>query len=229
MIAKSKPKNSWFTVLLIIAAVALWAYNQSQAPAVAERGTPRSKQTAENPVKPPGKTGSYETYRGCTLLEARGNDGDSFLVKLPDGKKAEFRLYFVDAPESAFRTYSGGDTNHRRIHDQAADLGGLTPEQAVEIGKKAKAFSAEVLSSRPFELHTGWDSPFNDDRFHAFVEIKHNGKSRWLHEVLVEKGLVRIHTKGADLPDGTLSARHKIHLQELQAAAKRMGAGAWGL
>jgi endonuclease YncB( thermonuclease family) len=230
MIAKPKPKNSWFTVLLVIAAVALWAYNQSRTPAVAERRAPRSQPSAEAPVRPPGKTtGAYEFYRGCTLAEARNNDGDSFLVKLPDGKKAEFRLYFVDTPESAFKSYPGGDTNHQRIREQAADLGGITPEQAVEIGKKAKAYSLGLLASRPFDLHTSWDSPFNDNRFHAFVEIKESGRSRWLHELLVEKGLVRIHTKGADLPDGTPSAKHKAHLKELQAAAKKNGAGAWGL
>lgn len=227
MIAKSKPKNSWFTVLLIIAAVALWAYNQSKAPQAAEPRAPRSQSSTQAPSKPATRTGAYESYPGSTLLEARGNDGDSFLVKLPDGKKAEFRLYFVDAPESAFKSYSGGDTNHRRIQDQAADLGGITPEQAVEIGKKAKTFTTTALASRPFHLHTLWDSPFNDDRFHAFIEIQHNGKSRWLHEVLVEKGLVRIHTKGADLPDGTPFSKHKSHLQELQTTARKNAAGVW--
>jgi endonuclease YncB( thermonuclease family) len=227
MIAKSKPKSSWFTVLLIIAAVALWAYNQSQAPQAAEPRAPRPQSTTQAPSKPPTRTGAYESYPSCTLVDARGNDGDSFLVKLPDGKKAEFRLYFVDAPESAFKSYAGGDTNHRRIQDQAADLGGIRPEQAVEIGKKAKAFTTEALASRPFHLHTLWDSPFNDDRFHAFIEIQHHGKSRWLHEVLVEQGLVRIHTKGADLPDGTPYSKHKSHLQALQATAKKNALGVW--
>jgi endonuclease YncB( thermonuclease family) len=229
MMAKSKPKTSWFTVLLITTAVALWAYNESQVPEQTKPETSRTRQTNTVPAGPAARTGAYETYQGCTLVEARGNDGDSFLVKLPDGRKAEFRLYFVDAPESAFRTYSGGDTNHRRIQDQAADLGGITPQQAVEIGKKAKAFTSGALSSRPFALHTRWDSPFNDNRFHAFVEIDHHGGSRWLHEVLVESGLVRIHTKGADLPDGTPSVKHKTRLQELQAAARKSAAGAWGL
>ncbi len=229
MIAKSKPKNSWFTVLLIVAAVGLWAYNQSQAPAPAERPAPRSHPAAKEPAKPPGRNGAYEIYRNCTLVEARNNDGDSFMVKLPDGRKVEFRLYFVDTPESAFKSYAGGDTNHRRIREQAADLGGITPEQAVEIGKKAKALALGLLASRPFDLHTRWDSPFNDNRFHAFVEVRPDGKSRWLHEILVEKGFARIHTKGADLPDGTSSTKHKARLKELESTAKRTQAGAWGL
>lgn len=229
MIAKSKPKNSWFTVLLIIAAVALWAYNQSKAPASAELRAPRSQPSAGQPAKPPGKTGAYEIYQGCTLVEARNNDGDSFLIKLPDGKKNEFRLYFVDTPESAFKSYAGGDNNHQRIREQAADLGGISPEQAVEIGKKGKAFTLGLLASRPFDIRTRWDSPFNDNRFHAFIEVKYEGKSRWLHEILVEKGFARIHTKGANLPDGTTSAKHKARLKELESAAKRSQVGAWGL
>ncbi len=229
MTPETKPKNSWFTVLLIITAVALWAYNQSQSSAPAEREAPRSQPSAKEIADTPGRTGIYETHRGCTLVEARNNDGDSFMVKLPNGKKAEFRLYFVDTPESAFKTYAGGDTNHPRIREQAADLGGITPEQAVEIGKKAKIFALDKLGSSPFDIHTCWDSPFNDNRFHAFVEVKHDGKSRWLHEILLEKGFARIHTKGAALPDGTTSTRHKTRLKELENAAKRSHVGAWGL
>lgn len=229
MIAKTKPRNSWFTVLLIIAAVAIWAYNQSQTPAPVERRAPRPRPSAEEPAKPLGKTGAYEIYRNSTLAEARNNDGDSFMVKLPDGRQAEFRLYFVDTPESAFKSYAGGDTNHPHIREQAADLGGITGEQAVEIGKQAKAFTLGLLGRRPFDIHTRWDSPFNDNRFHAFVEVNQDGKPRWLHEILVEKGYARIHTKGADLPDGTSSAKHKARLKELESVAKRAQTGVWGL
>ena len=197
---------------------------------MAERQAPRSQRLRRRAREDiPATSGAYEFYRGCTLAEARNNDGDSFMVKLPDGKKAEFRLYFVDTPESAFKSYAGGDTNHQRIREQAADLGGITPEQAVEIGKKAKAFTLGLLASRPFDLYTRWDSPFNDNRFHAFVEVNKSGKSRWLHELLVEKGLARIHTKGADLPDGTPSQSTRRVSRNSKRAAKKAEAGAWGL
>ena len=135
----------------------------------------------------------------------------------------------MDTPESAFKSYAGGDTNHQRIREQAADMGGITPQQAVKIGQEAKYFTLELLASRPFDIHTRWDSPFNDNRFHAFVRVNQDGKSRWLHEILVEKGFVRIHTKGADLPDGTPAAKHKAQLKDLEITAKRTHAGAWGL
>lgn len=226
-------KTSWFTVLLVIAAVALWAIEQKNAVAPREKSATReSGKPATAPEKRPAsaeKTGAYETYRNCTLADYRNNDGDSFMLRLPDGREAEFRLYFVDTPESAFKRYSGGETNHERIRQQAAELGGITPEQAVEIGRKGKAFTLGLLDSAPFTIHTCWDSPFHDGRYHAFVEVKENGRTRWLHELLVEKGLVRIKTKPADLPDGTPASKHRDHLRDLERRAKQNGTGVWGL
>jgi len=233
-------KTSWFTVLLIIAAVALWALDQKRG--ADRRQQPQSRQ-AGNPTpasKPPPRhaersaskretTGAYEVYRDCTLVEARNNDGDSFMVRLRDGRTAEFRLYFVDTPESAFKRYAGGDTNHARIRQQAAEMGGITPEQAVAIGKQGKTLTLGLLGSRPFTVFTCWDSPFRDERFHAFVEVMENGKTRWLHEWLTERGLVRLKTKAADLPDGTSASRHREHLRDIERQAKRNRAGVWGL
>lgn len=231
MRAKTKPKNSWFTVLLIIAAVAVWAYNGShrsenpRAPATSQS----SPEKGSSPPEAPEKAGAYEIHSNCTLVDARNNDGDSFRVKLSNGKTPEFRLYFVDTPESAFKSYAGGDTNHERIRQQAADLGGISAEQAVEIGKEAKHFTLGLLAARPFGIYTRWDSPFHDKRYHAFIRVKQDGKARWLHEILVEKGMARIHTKGADMPDGTTTGQQKARLKQLEAAAKRQEAGVWGL
>lgn len=233
MIASAKPKNSWFTILLIIAAVGIWGYNQLQSPAQPSRKIPSSAESKKPEVPPstkkPETAGPYEIYRNCTLAEARNNDGDSFMVNLPHGKKAEFRLYFVDTPESAFKSYAGGDTNHQRIRQQAAEMGGITPEQAVEIGKKGKAFTLGLLASGPFDIYTRWDSPYDDNRFHAFIEVQQDGKSRWLEELLVERGLARIKTKPADLPDGTTASKQLQHLKDLERIAKRNAIGVWGL
>jgi endonuclease YncB( thermonuclease family) len=235
-------KPSWFTVLLIVAAIALWALDQKRALDSKEKSPPvtRKAEQAENPSPAPAskkaatspkstRAGRYEIYRNCRLSMARNNDGDSFIILLPDGRKEEFRLYYVDTPESAFKRYAGGDSNHERIRQQAADLGGITPEQAVEIGKKAKAFTLGLLESRPFTIHTGWDSPYHDERYHAFVEVIDQDKPRWLHELLVERGLARLKTKPADLPDGTPASRHREHLRTLERTAKQSEAGAWGL
>jgi endonuclease YncB( thermonuclease family) len=242
MSASQKSKRPWLTAVLLAAALAIWIYDQKKSlsggkfsrSAQHEKSPASESRDARRDAPEAGQhaaenDGRYEVYRNCTLSEARNNDGDSFMVRLPNGKQAEFRLYFVDTPESAFKSYAGGESNHQRIAQQAAELGGITPEQAVEIGQQAKHFTLALLAERPFTLYTEWDSPFHDRRYHAHVEVFQNGKPRWLHQVLVEKGFVRIITKPADLPDGTPAAREKDHLRQLESDAKRGRIGVWKL
>ena len=219
-----KRRGPWITLLIVIA-IGVKFYTESQQPPPA-----KSSGTSQLPAQPSPqleKIGGYEVYRNCALAEARSNDGDSFVVRLPSGKQAIFRLYFVDTPESAFRSYAGGETNHQRIADQAAEMGHITPEQAVEIGKVGMHFTLDLLASRPFTIYTRWDSPFHDDRYHAHLEVQQDGKTLWLDELLIERGLARIKTKPADLPDGTPAAKHLAHLRDLERAAKQARRGVW--
>ncbi len=214
MARKRSKSSSAITVVILIVAVAVWAYDASQEP----RKTPSPAKATEvaNDSNSENDSGRYEKYDGCVLVPNRGNDGDSFLVRLPGDRTEILRLYFVDTPESAFKTYGGGRNNHDRIADQAKDMGGITPQQAVKIGKEAKNFTLTHLAKAPFTIHTEWDSPFNDQRYHAFVVLSYNRKPRFLHELLVEKGYARIHTKGADLPDGTSRKQHEADLRKLE-------------
>lgn len=212
--AKRRPKGTWQLVLFFIIAAAIWALDQRR-----EQVPVPEKRSAGAPA------GAYEEFTGCVLREHQANDGDSFRVALPDGRVEEFRLYFVDAPESRFRTYSGGATNHERIREQAAALE-ISDDQAVEIGQQAKSRVHDLLAGRPFVIYTNWDDPFGDRRYHAFVKPE---GGTWLHETLVREGLARIHTKGADLPDGTPMRSRRDQLKGLEAEAKRARRGAWGL
>lgn len=221
--------SSRMSILLLVLATALWGYGEWQK----RQGGDSPKDAPPPAAKPVAveskRAGKYEVYRSCTLVSDKGNDGDSFKVRLSDGRVEIFRLYFADAPESAFKQYRYNENNHERIAQQAEALGGITPEQAVEVGEQAKAESLALLERKPFTLYTQWDSPFRDQRYHAFVEVEQGGKSRWLHEVLIEKGLARIHTKGAELPDGTSQSTQKDHLRKLEGAARDRRQGAWGL
>jgi len=227
-------------VLLVIVAACLWGWGQWQKahpsstrsqPDKADAGSPApSTKPSSSPGASPSsqREGRYKVYRGCTLANEKHNDGDSFEVRLPDGRTEVFRLYFVDTPESQFRTYRGGEDNHTRIQQQG-DYFGISSEQAVDIGRKAKEFILPLLAKRPFTLYTVWDSPFNDQRYHAFIEVEQDGKTRWLDELLVERGFCRIFTKGADMPDGTPLSRRKDQLHAMEREAKARRAGAWGL
>lgn len=238
-----RPRGGWvLAAVLLVVAFAWWAERAREAgdgggrrpPEPGEVGNeappaPGGAAAGAAPGHPAERRGGYEVYQGCTLVVARNNDGDSFMVRLPDGRQRELRLYFVDAPESAFKRYAGGDSNHARIREQAAALGGITPEQAVAIGKRAKDFTLGLLGAGPFTVFTVWDSPFGDGRYHAFIEVGQAGRRRWLHELLVERGLARLKTKPAELPDGTPAERQRRRLRELESAARRSGEGAWGL
>lgn len=223
MSIQAKPASAARLVLVLLAAALVWgldAWRKShptpvrQAPGAASGSSTR--------------VGGYEVFRNCTLAPDRHNDGDSFQVRLPDGRVETFRLYFVDTPESEFKSYAGGETNHDRIRRQA-EYFGISPEQAVGIGRKGRKYTLDLLAAGPFTLYTVWDSPFNDRRYHAFIEPSGPGASRPLDEQLVEQGLCRIFTKGADTPGGIPMQRRKERLLDLERQARERGAGAWGL
>ena len=236
MAIQVKPASTGKLVLLIVVAAIVWGLDAWKKAHPDPVSRPTSGQTPQEPPRGDTTTpstrsdslGGYEVYRNCRLDSERHNDGDSFQVKLPDGRTETFRLYFVDTPESEFKEYASGETNHERIRQQA-EYFGITPEQAVEIGKKGKKFTLERLAKMPFSLCTAWDSPYHDQRYHAFIEIEENGRSRSLDELLVEQGLCRIFTKGADTPDGTPMAKRKDQLHALERQARDRHVGAWGL
>lgn len=193
MTRKKSRSSSLIPILILIAAVLFWVFDSYKA---GSQPSPSEKRNT-NVESGISSTGDYKTFENCSLIDDRGNDGDSFKAKLPNGRVEIFRLYFVDAPESAFKTYGNGENNHSRIGHQATDLGNITPQQAVEIGKDAKDYTLSLLEKNSFTIHTKWDSPFKDQRYHAFIEFDGRFSPNFLHERLVTEGLARIHTKGA--------------------------------
>lgn len=218
--------QTWSSVLVLIAAALAWGWGEWQKAHAPEKRTPKREEVQSHRGKKPARTDSYERHDGCMLVKDRLNDGDSFRLRLPDGREETFRLYFVDTPESAFKRYGGGDSNQARIQDQA-DYFGDSPDDAVELGKKAKSYVLKLLEAKPVTVFTRWEDPFGDRRYHAFIQLNDGDSSAWLDERLVMRGLCRIYTRGADLPDGTPMVRHKERLRELERGAKRAGEGGW--
>src|SRR4051812_30048484 len=99
--------------------------------------------------KPPSAK-PFERFDGCVLEPDEWTDGDSFRVRLPDGRLETFRLYFVDTTESRSRG---------KRSDQQAAYFGLTTAGAIKLGEKAKAFTAAALQ-RPFTIVTRWRPVF---------------------------------------------------------------------
>ncbi len=161
---------------------------------------------------------------GVFYVNDRGNDGDSFFVR-HGGETFNLRLYFVDCPESYLSDRY--QSQRERVADQAREMGGLSLDQAVALGERAKAFTTNALKGRPFSVYTHWEQVYGGDRYYGFVYLP--DRQQFLCELLVESGLARIHTKGVDTPEGKSLAAFTAHLEELEAQARKQKKGAWGL
>jgi len=198
---------------------------------------PTTKPTPDKTTKPatsasstkPSKVGVYDRFTDARLVDRDGNDGDSFMVKA-GGREFELRLYFVDAPESYLSDRYADQ--RRRVDEQARELGGITPEEAVEVGKRAKAFTKQQLANRTFTVYTYWEQVYDGDRFYGFVELPDGSD---LATLLVEQGLGRVHTKGpgskekpVPTPKGKTFFQARDGLEELEREAREGKRGAWG-
>lgn len=193
----------------------------------------------QKPSNPPPSSGPNERvesitteengwtiHRNCTLVTHPLNDGDSFRVKLPDGSERDYRLYFVDTPESQFKRYRDGNTNAKRIGEQARYFN-ISSDKAVAIGSKAKEFTLSILEDDFIDVITKNEAVFDSERHYAHIEMNYHAQRQRLDEMLVKRGLARIYTQGADLADGTSLEKHRQDLRSLEAKAKQQKLGAW--
>lgn len=169
----------------------------------------------------------WVVYENSALADFSNNDGDSFRVLVGNGAMEDFRLYFVDTPESQFKTYRDGNDNGERITQQGEYFGGLSMDETTNVGRKAKELTLKLLSAGEFAVFTKHEEVYDSGRFYCLVRVQVNGKPRWLDELLVENGLARIITQPTVLPDGTSAERHRKRLLFLQNAARKNRTGAW--
>ena len=156
----------------------------------------------------------WQVLDGCRLVEHHANDGDSFHVRWK-GSDLTVRLYFADTPESDYRFMD-------RTRAQAAYFG-ISEEQAVEVGKLAKAFTRDALKDG-FSIRTRWQGVFSgqaNSRKYGIVSVG----DKDLAEMLVANGLARIHGMGI----GGKTWEEVERLKALEAQAKAEKRGAWGM
>lgn len=231
-------------LILIILGVGYWQRGRipvgggdGEKPAASSQGTavlkkdpfgdsPKAKLVPSETEKVRG----YDKLTGAVLVPHEDNDGDSFHVKA-GGRQFELRLYFVDAPEKYLSDRY--ERQRERVEEQGQDLGGISPEQAVEVGKAAKLFSERELKGKTFTVYTYWEQVYDGDRYYGFVEL---ADGSYLGTKLVESGLARIHTKGpgsrerpVPTPAGKSFHQHRDMLYDLERKAKRGKVGAWSL
>lgn len=159
----------------------------------------------------------------CQLVPTEWADGDSFSVRLPDGKEQTIRLYGADCIEMHVQ---GDDSNARRLRDQRRYFGIDDILVAKSMGEAAKAATSKKLA-KPFTIHTSFADGRGDGRFsriYAFV-ITADGEN--LTEWLVSQGLARAFGVVRQLPDGTRGNEWREQLTDLELTAARASRGAW--
>jgi DNA uptake protein ComE-like DNA-binding protein len=161
-----------------------------------------------------------QKFENCRLAEAGWADGDSFPVKLPDGKEIVLRLYYVDCNEVAAAT----ETDQRRVRDQSSYFGIDDHQITLDFGRRA-ADEVKQMLSKPFTVHTAFASApgrSSKPRTYGFITLS---DGRDLGEVLVREGLARSYGVRRNTPDGlnTDAAEAKMSDLELGAAIARRG------
>lgn len=168
-------------------------------------------------------SGQLRKLQPCALVETEWADGDSFSVRLPDGKTQTIRLYGVDCIEMHVQ---GDDSNARRLRDQRRYFGIADILTAKSAGQAAREETLRLLK-QPFTVHTNFADARGDGRFsrvYAFVET---ADGRNLSELLVSAGLARAFGVVRQLPDGTPGEEWMAQLRDLELTAARAGRGAW--
>lgn len=214
-----KPQKTWQLIILILAVVATLIGRM-------QTGTPKSRPANDTPrdsgsattKRRPVSTGGWETFENCTLMEDRGNDGDSFILR-HDGESHTVRLYFADCPEK-YRS----NLNAERLSQQSTHFGRISLEAVVAAGQEAREFSLHLLSAGPITMETRWEEVYDSGRYYAFVRVGGKG----LAELLISKGLARVHTKGASQPGGPSERTQKDMLLKIEQSARARRLGAWG-
>lgn len=160
----------------------------------------------------------WRTKEDCTLIDNPANDGDSFHIRV-NRRAYIFRLLWVDTPETDNRFPD-------RVAEQAAYFG-ISPENAIKVGKDATRFSAEFLRRQPFTVYTQFDDAMGSsekDRDYAVIK----SGAVFLMEALVENGLARIHGLQELPPDAPSLSAMRMRLKGLENDAKKNRRGAWG-
>lgn len=168
-------------------------------------------------------SGQLKKLENCSLVPTEWSDGDSFQVRLPDGKNQTVRLYGVDCIEIHVQ---GDDSNARRLRDQRRYFGIKEILTAKAVGEEAKEETARLLA-KPFTVVTAFADGRGDGRFSRIYAFVETSDGRDLAETLVSMGLARAFGVVRQLPDGTQGEEWQEELKDLELTAARSGLGAW--
>lgn len=166
----------------------------------------------------------------CTLVPTEWADGDSFLVRFPDGKQHTVRLYGVDCME----WHVNDPTDARRLRAQRRYFGITAARpgaaESIELAKgfgKAAGQKTAALLANPFTVHTRFRDARGDGRHKRIYAFVTCADGRDLSTSLVKAGLARAYGVDAETPDGKSAKESAAALADLELQAAKRGAGVW--
>lgn len=178
----------------------------------------------------PLSAGELRTFENVAYLPTSWADGDSFRVRLADGRERTLRLYGADTLES----HVGNSTDARRLRAQRRYFGisgyGDSPRESIELAKKigeAAALRVRHLLEEPFIVHTAFADARGDPRYKRVYAFVTTAAGRDLATQLVEEGLARAHGLARGTPDGQSRDDYRETLRDAELIAARKSRGAW--
>ena len=166
----------------------------------------------------------YVVLTDVTLTDDPANDGDTFLLKTPEGTH-RFCLYFVDTVET-----DGGQPEAAR--DMAGYFEFDSEEPLRALGLEARDFSLRLLRASSFRVVTRWEKSAEEDAYFAFLYLKDPDTGEFINlaQWLVRYGLARIVACERDQPEGNSglsAARFREILTEEESRSRTEAHGAW--
>ncbi|WP_157817733.1 helix-hairpin-helix domain-containing protein [Candidatus Thiodictyon syntrophicum] len=173
-----------------------------------------------------------QAIENVRLVPAEWADGDSFLVRFPDGSEHTLRLYGADCLE--WHVTDGADARRLRAQRRYFGISGYggTPTASIELAKslgEAAAVATRSLLAEPFTVHTAFSDAKGDGRYRRIFAFVTTAQGEDLATSLVSAGHARAFGVYRATPKGLSKEDYRDVLRdsELLAANKRKGVWAY--
>lgn len=167
---------------------------------------------------------------GCTLIETKWADGDSFLVQTPDHGQVTVRLYGADCIE----WHITDETDARRLRAQRRYFGitksASTAQDSIAMAKKygEEAYTAmKQLLSNPFTLYTSFADARGDGKHKRIYGFIITNEGHDLSAALVAEGLARAFGVYRETWDHRHHNEYREALKDLELVAAKQNKGVW--
>ncbi len=168
--------------------------------------------------------------QNCVLVPTEWADGDSFLIRTPEGDENTVRLYGADCIE----WHVTDESDARRLREQRRYFGitqtGGSPQESIRIAKEfgaAAATEVQKMLQEPFTLYTAYSDARGDGKYKRIYGFILTQGGVDLSEHLVQVGLARAYGVSRETYDTRTRDEYRAQLEDLELIAASSGNGVW--